>query len=270
MATAKWLGTASLELKHNGKVLLIDPHLSRPNKWETFTQPLAPKADKIDAYLDTIEGEVIGILITHSHSDHLSDTPYIAKKLGVHVWGNESADTAMKIYGLPGCPLVLKGGEKFKIGPFTIEPVKTRHGNVALGRVPFPGRISPDAKPPLYAWQFKHGEPPLVVFVTAGKRTLYHQGTANLIDNLIPIREIGSAWICASGYKYTPDFPKRIMRRLHPEKVIPFHFEDFSKPLSENTSLIPGSDPHEFGKKIQAVAPDVEIRVPKPYEVIPF
>jgi L-ascorbate metabolism protein UlaG (beta-lactamase superfamily) len=213
---------------------------------------------------------VIGIVITHSHSDHIQDTPYIAKKLGVPVWGNESVDTCLKIHGLPGCKQILAGGETFKVGPFTVEAVKTRHGLVALGKVPLPGRIDPSLKPPLRLWHFRHGDPPLLMFVTAGGKTIFHQGTANLIDNLLPIREVESAWVCASGYQKTPDFLRRLLARVTPKTFIPFHFDDFSLPLSENTRYIPGSDPFIFGEKVKQVAPEVQIRVPRPFEPIPF
>jgi len=270
MATAKWLGTASLELEHDGKVLLIDPHLSRPDKWRTFTRPLAPDADKIGAYLAGLEGEVLGIIVTHSHSDHLVDTPYIARRLGIPVWGNESTDTLLRLSGLPGCARVLAGGETFEIGPFTVEAIRTRHGNVAFGKVPFPGRIPSNVQPPLRVWHYRHGEPPLLLYITAGGRTIFHQGTANLIDNLLPVRQVGSAWVCVSGHGYTPDFVPRLLRRVRPEKMIPFHFEDFSRPLAADTPFLPGADPHAFGRKVQAVAPEVKIVVPQPYERIPF
>ncbi len=210
------------------------------------------------------------MVITHSHSDHLLDTPYIARRLGVPVWGNESTDTLLRLHGLPGCPQVLAGGETFTIGPFTVEACKTRHGLVAFGKAPFPGRISPDLHPPLRVWHYRHGEPPLLIFVTAGGRTIFHQGTANLIDNLLPERRVGSAWVCVSGHMYTPDFVPRLLRRVHPERMIPFHFEDFSRPLAADTPTLPGSDPRAFGRQVRAAAPEVEIVVPKPYERIPF
>ena len=231
---------------------------------------MIPNKTKIDDYLENVTGEIIGVVITHAHSDHLQDTPYIAEKLGLPVWGNESVDTCLKIHGLPGCRRVLAGGECFDIGPFRIEPIKTRHGLVALGKVPFPGKIDPKRKPPLRAWHFRHGEPPLLLLVTAGGKTIFHQGTANLIDNLIPLRSLDSAWVCASGYRATVDFIPRLLARIRPKRVIPFHFDDFSLPLSENTRYIRGSDPHVFGEKVKAVAPDVEIIVPRPFEPIPF
>ncbi len=270
MATAKWLGTASLELEHQGQVLLIDPHLSRHSKLRTFTRPLEPDKDRVAAYLTGIEGRVIGVVVTHSHSDHLVDVPFIARRLDVPVWGNESTDTLLRLHGLPGCAQVLAGGETVSVGPFTVEAVKTRHGNVMFGQVPFPGKISPDLKPPLWVWHYRHGDPPLLVFVTAGGRTIYHQGTANLIDNLLPFRRVGSAWVCVSGYTYTEDFLPRLLRRVQPERIVPFHFEDFSLPLAPDTRYIPRSDPHEFGRRVRIVAPEVEIVVPQPYERIPF
>ncbi len=270
MATAKWLGTASLELAQDGKILLIDPHLSRLGKWASFTRPIRPDTEKIDRYLAGLEGEVCGILITHAHSDHSQDTPYIAGRLGVPVWGNESVDTLLRLHGLPGCPQVLAGGENFTIGPFAIETVKTRHGRVALGKVPFPGRIDPNGQPPLWVWKYRHGEPPLLAFVRAGGRTLFHQGTANLIDNLLPEGTVDDAWICVSGHQYTPHFIHRLFSRIRPRRVFPFHFEDFSRPLTELDKYIPGSDPYPFAERVRQLLPETEVIVPRPLEPIPW
>ena len=270
MATAKWLGTASLELVHDGKALLIDPHLSRLSKWRSFTRPIEPDRAAIDAYLKTLTAEPVGIVVTHAHSDHLQDAPYLAQKLGVPVWGNESVDTLLKMHGLPGCPQVLAGGERIAIGPFVIEPVKTRHGLVALGHVPFPGRIDPHQQPPLWVWKYRHGEPPLLLFVECGGKSLFHMGTANLIDNLLPVRAVDAAWICLSGANRTPQFAERLLQRLRPRRLYPFHFEDFSLPLSNETAYIPGCDPFRFADDLRRLSPGLETAVPRPYEAIPL
>jgi len=270
MATAKWLGTASLEIEHDGQVLLIDPHLSRLSKWLTFSRPIRPDTAKIDSYLQTVRGEIVGILVTHAHSDHVQDVPYIVERTGAPVWGNESVEATLKIHGLSGCAQVLAGGETFHIGPFAVESVKTRHGRVALGKAPFPGRTNPRLSAPLRVWHYRHGAPPLLAFVSIGGQTLFHQGTANLIDNLLPMREVDSAWVCASGHGYTPFFLDRLLYRIKPKRFIPFHFEDFSKPLTPTTSYIPGSDPFQFGEKARQIAPGMEIVVPQPYEPLPL
>jgi L-ascorbate metabolism protein UlaG (beta-lactamase superfamily) len=264
----KWLGTASLEIVHDGKALLIDPHLSRLSKWRSFTRPIEPDRAKIDAYLATLDAEPAGIVVTHAHSDHAQDVPYIAGKLGAPVWGNESVDTLLKMHGLPGCPQILAGGERFAIGPFTLEAVKTRHGLVALGHVPFPGKIAAGQEPPLRVWKYRHGEPPLLLFVEVAGRSLFHLGTANLIDNLLPAREVDDAWICVSGYQSTPQFLERLFRRVRPRRVIPFHFEDFSLPLSADTRYIPGSDPFAFADRVRRLAPGAATMVPRPYEAV--
>src|SRR5689334_2238100 len=62
----RWLGHSAFEMTlRNGKMILIDPWISNPT---------APK--------DTAFKNVVAILVTHGHSDHVGESFDLAKKFG--------------------------------------------------------------------------------------------------------------------------------------------------------------------------------------------
>src|SRR6185295_6265868 len=91
----KYLGTAGWEISDGRTTLLIDPYLSRlhmtsPNDdvlpgdtRRRFTTNDAAESDTatIDKHIQRADA----ILITHTHTDHALDVPYIARKTGALV-----------------------------------------------------------------------------------------------------------------------------------------------------------------------------------------
>jgi len=69
-----WLGHASFRIEISGQILLIDPWLTG--------NPMLP-ADQHDAATTA----ATHILLTHAHADHMTDTPRLAKDLGIPVVG---------------------------------------------------------------------------------------------------------------------------------------------------------------------------------------
>jgi len=71
----RWFGVASFEVTHAGRVLLLDPFVSRP----ADAQPPMPGGVWRPAHADAI-------LVTHGHHDHFSDVPELARRLGATVY----------------------------------------------------------------------------------------------------------------------------------------------------------------------------------------
>src|SRR5688500_3006566 len=129
-----------------GKWLMADLGL-------TFADPDYPGVDLILPDLEFIEermDDLIGIVLTHGHEDHIGALPYLAADLGVPLYATPF--TAGLIAGkleeegiLDQIELnIIENEGRFPIGPFTIQYVPLAHsipeGNALLSGTPF-GRI---------------------------------------------------------------------------------------------------------------------------------
>src|SRR4030095_9716305 len=121
----KYLGTAGWEITDGRTVVLIDPFLTRPrivtpgdDTLATDPRPLLTAtgiAQSDTAVIDAHIQRADFILITHTHSDHVLDLPYIAKKTGATVLGTESTYNYARSCGVPGGQLIVgRGGEDYE------------------------------------------------------------------------------------------------------------------------------------------------------------
>jgi ribonuclease J len=129
-----------------GKWLMADLGLS-------FADPAYPGIDLVLpdlAFIEEHAEDLLGLVITHGHEDHIGAIPYMALELGVPIYA--TAFTAGLIReklaeeGLNDrIPLkIVKVGEPLKLGPFTVEWVPLAHSipemNALLIDTPF-GRV---------------------------------------------------------------------------------------------------------------------------------
>jgi len=127
----------------NGKWLMVDLGM-------TFAGPEYPGIDLVFADLEFIEErrkDLIGIVLTHAHEDHIGAVPYFAQELGVPLYATPF--TARLVAGkleeagiLDEVELnVIHDLERFELGPFGIRYVPLAHsiaeGNALLIDTPY-------------------------------------------------------------------------------------------------------------------------------------
>jgi ribonuclease J len=92
----------------------------------TFADPAYPGIDVILPDLSFIEeqrDDLVGIVLTHGHEDHIGALPYLADDLGVPIYASrftaglirgklEEEDVADRV------PPVMEAGKAFEVGPF--------------------------------------------------------------------------------------------------------------------------------------------------------
>ncbi len=272
MVTVRWLGCAGLELRCGDSVLLVDPYLSRPSKWRSVFLPLEPDPGAVADYLKRIPGTLAGILVGHTHSDHVLDVPaLIAAHGSAKAYGTASLANLLSAYGLEDKAVVVDGLGSQAIGPFEIRPVPSRHGKAFLGRVPFPGEIGRGLKVPLRMHRYRHGGP-LLWHVKAGGRSFLHAGTAGCMAEALQGLRADVVFVCAPGRQKSPDFLPTLLKTLDPDVVVPIHFDDFFAPLRPGQAVkrLPGVGLDGLAEEVRRAGSRAKVVVPEPFVEMEF
>ncbi|MBF0225451.1 MAG: MBL fold metallo-hydrolase [Desulfobacterales bacterium] len=266
----KWLGTAGLEFTANGQTLLIDPFISRPGKIKHLLFPLTPDEKVINNYLSGISGELKGVLIGHTHSDHVMDAPLLIKKFECNAYGTTSLANLLSAYNLEQHSVIVEYGKEINIGEFNVIPIKSKHGRVIFGKIPLEGEISKGLIPPLRVNKYREGGTIIWQICIGGKKYL-HIGSADFIEENLKGFESDVLFICIVGRQNTKDFTKKIIDLVKPKIIVPIHFDDFFVPLTPNkVKYLSGVKINQFLDEIKVLAPNIDVIVPEPLKSMLF
>jgi ribonuclease J len=87
-------------------------------------------------YLTENRDKVRAIVLTHGHEDHIGALPWILSELNVPVYGTEFTlayvENKLEEHGLldQASLLEVRANQRFKVGPFTINPIQVTHSLV--------------------------------------------------------------------------------------------------------------------------------------------
>ena len=111
------------------KWIMVDCGLS-------FAGPDLPGIDLVFpdvSFIDKIRKDLLGLVITHAHEDHIGAIAALWPRLGCKVYATRFAIGLLEArrLGEPGAPKVdlieFKQGSRFTLGPFDIEPIAMSH-----------------------------------------------------------------------------------------------------------------------------------------------
>lgn len=272
MISVRWTGAAGLEFTSEGKTWLIDPYLSRVGKATAFLGRPQTDREKVSQYLETLPGTLQAVIVGHTHLDHALDVPEILSRFPVPLVGSESLEALMSLHGMPGKVAVCNGQTRVDLpGGASVTMIPSLHGLVFFGRAPYPGEIKPGKRLPLKASSYRHGR----VFIPRleiGGKSFLHIGTANLIDEELEGQTCDVLFICLPGWRAISNYHRRILSRVKPKIVIPFHFDDFSAPLSKDFQApsLPWVSEKRFLDRIAEEAPEARIVHPDLFKSLLF
>ncbi len=255
----RWLGTAGHVVSTDTTTVLIDPFLSRPS-FRSLLRPLAPDTSLFDRWLPK---RVDAVLLGHSHYDHLLDAPAIALARGARVVGSLSTAAFARASGVPESHIdvVPPGGACITIGDMTITFVPSLHGRIAFGRVPFPGEVHVPPPLPVSFWKYRMGGA-FGILIQAGARSLYHNGSADLVDAELEGLHADVLLVGLAGRRGTHAYLDRLMGLLQPSVVVPTHHDAFFGALDLGERLLPGIDLDGFYGTVRLVDPKARIATP--------
>jgi L-ascorbate metabolism protein UlaG (beta-lactamase superfamily) len=252
--TITWLGVSGYRLTYENQTLYIDPYVSRaPLRSLLLRRTALPDPELIARYA-SVEGEVVGVLVGHTHFDHAVDAPYIARRYGTRAYGSASLAHLMRLHGLSAAAVEVVPHRPYELGPFVVRFVPSRHAKLLFGRkVPMDGPLTCEHLDGLAPGAYRCGAVYGIRITVAGI-TLYHQGSANLDDAELSHEPVDVFLAGVAGRQVTPRYWERVLRRLDPQTIVPTHYDDFFKPLGREQTLVRRIDLASLTDEIGAVS----------------
>src|SRR5262249_10709993 len=207
---------------------------------------------------------VAGILVGHTHFDHAIDVPALVRRWNTTAYGSRSLKRLMSLYGLGESSIEIATQKEYELGPFAVTFFPSLHSKLLFGyRVPADGEFSCQHLAGLTTNRYRCGDI-YGIRIRVGGSPFYHQGSANLIDDLVPGGGVDFFLAGIAGRSFTPDYWARILPRLEPRFVVASHFDDFFRrldaPLGFSLNVNLTAPPEE----IQAVTRHFDLRATTP------
>lgn len=255
----EWLGVSGYRLTFEGCTLFIDPYLSRvPLRALLMRRPALSDPATLDRLLHA-PGQVVGVLVGHTHFDHAVDAPAIARRFGCDAYGSESLAQLMRLHGIGDQTVVVEPYRTYELGPFEVRFTPSVHSKLLLGlAVPMDGELTCEHLDALSPNAYRCGQVWGIRIDVAGM-SFYHQGSANLIDDSLRERGVDVFLAGIAGRSFTRDYWKRILPRLQPRIVVPTHYDNFFMPLEQPMRFVGNVNIAEVPSEIEAVSPDFEV-----------
>ncbi len=114
-------------LEYKDQMILIDCGMTFPEDEMYGIDVVIPDF----SYLVKNAHKILGVVITHGHEDHIGAVPYLLKQINVPIYGTRLPlgliENKLKEHGLKAKLNTIKAGDKFKLGEFKIEAIRTTH-----------------------------------------------------------------------------------------------------------------------------------------------
>ena len=124
------VGRNMMIMEYQDKILLVDMGFRMPEEDMPGIDYIIPNI----SYLKGKERNILALIITHGHYDHIAAIPYFIGQLGnppIYAGNLAKAIILKRQEDFTNQPKLriapLENGKKFKLGPFTIEPFRQNH-----------------------------------------------------------------------------------------------------------------------------------------------
>ncbi len=212
-----WLGVAGIELKASEQVLAIDPFLTRPS----LIGLIKPVLSNTKLVMEKIP-HCDGILVTHSHWDHLMDVPTVLQHSGAIAYGSSNTCRLLSLLGVPGSQVKeVHVGDSISMGAYVVEVIQGQHSWIPFSRW-FNGEISADLRPPLRLQDYRMDISLGYRIEVDGIRVLVCAAQPQPVDVLFTVAQESMAYY------------RNLFSKIQPSVVVPIHWDNFIRPLNKS------------------------------------
>jgi L-ascorbate metabolism protein UlaG (beta-lactamase superfamily) len=258
----RWLGVAGIELRAKEQILVIDPFVTRPPFRRMWWGRV--RSDTTLAAATVPHGDFV--LVTHAHWDHVMDVPAVIEQTRAAAFGSPNTCQLLAILGVPEEHLhEIKVGDQLTLGTFQVGVFPAEHALV-LGRTFASGPLAPHLRPPLRMRDYR---------MDACFSFLIEVGGLRFLDwSSERVHFAPQADVLFVKPQQERDYYEVLLGVVQPRIVIPIHWEDFMRPLSQplRPMLKPPRlafpplarvDLTAFRQLIKRIAPQTQVLLPE-------
>ena len=240
-ARITWLGHATLLLELGGVRLLTDPVLRSRLAHLRRHGPAPPVPGQLDA-----------VLLSHLHYDHLDLPSLRLLRRDVRILAPAHAAPLIRRAGFPEVEELMPG-QAARVGGIRVEATPAQHDE---RRRP----LGPRAKP--------------IGFVVRGTRAVYFAGDTHLFPEMAELSPVDVALLPVAGWGPTlgpghmdAEHAARAAELLRPGIAVPIHWGTLH-PRGRRRGAWFHRPPHEFAARLAGLAPEIEVRILAPGELL--
>ena len=243
-----FLGTTSLLFDDGETQLMIDGFISRPPLWQVIASKLTTDKPVVDAMLNRLQvNRLQGVFASHSHYDHALDIAYIAQRTGAKLYGSISTLNIGRGAGLTADQLQLYQPKKvLHIGQFSIMVLPSKHTPAVVGvgiNDDLGEQINAPLQQPVRIGAYKEGGS-YDFLLRHGRASFFIKPDTNFVagalDNIrADVLLLGTAMLGKQQPAFQQQFYDETVGKIHPQLVVPIHWDNFFHPLSEHLVALP-------------------------------
>jgi L-ascorbate metabolism protein UlaG (beta-lactamase superfamily) len=231
-----FLGVSTLVIRDRETTILVDGFFTRPGLLTMLVGEVEPDPLVIAAELERAGVErAAAVIVVHSHFDHVMDAPEVAKRTGAVVVGSESTANVSRGWGLSSDQIVVpEPGEDLRYGGFVVTLFESEHFPHGMAM----GEITEPLVPPAPALDYLDGGSFSVAIAHPESGTILVQGSAGwrpgaLSGKKFDVVLLGVGGLGGRDDAYRDDYYDQVVESVQPSLVIPIHWDDFTRPLTE-------------------------------------
>ncbi|MFD2231028.1 MBL fold metallo-hydrolase [Alkalimarinus sediminis] len=244
--TATFIGTSTLLFSDGESSIMIDGFFTRPPINTLLWGSIEPDIPQIKSSLKRLNVTTLnGIMVVHSHHDHVMDAPEVAKLTQATLFGSESTANIARSAGLPEPQIEIVDDQRSLIlGQFNVTMIKSKHTPV----------------PSVLAWLTGHGQDISSPFPLKPKLTDFNEGGSYVVHIAHPLGNIlvqasggyvkgrlqgfqadvvylGVAGLSKQSEQFKQDYFHETVATVGAKTVIPIHWDNFMRPIGQ--ALVP-------------------------------